>query len=216
MAKKRLKLRRGYYNSIFGVNQEFVLIFDNSRRTAVTIHERGFASQELNLAVLWFVEIFWNPSSLDAECDRRSPMWYPHLFKTVRNISGADQMFWRSGHFHLHTLLLLLARQKAILYSLKVCHPRCVKSIIQCVQLFVYSHLHAVKNKTIRQMVSLRNMQHYVIYNYMFRPCKWAISRLFVEPVSWLYNRSLGEGRDLAPPPNSYCIFDVFRPWIIV
>jgi len=40
-------------------------------------------------------------------------------------------------------------------------------------------------------MVSLRNNQHYVMYNYMFRPCKWAIIRLFVEPVSWLYNRSL-------------------------
>ena len=25
---------------------------------------------------------------------------------------------------------------------------------------------------------------HYVIYNYMFRPCKWTIIRLFVEPVS--------------------------------
>jgi len=24
---------------------------------------------------------------------------------------------------------------------------------------------------------------HYVIYNYMFRPCEWAIIRLFVEPV---------------------------------
>jgi len=24
-------------------------------------------------------------------------------------------------------------------------------------------------------------MQHYVIYNYMFRPCKWAIVRLFYE-----------------------------------
>jgi len=28
----------------------------------------------------------------------------------------------------------------------------------------------------------------------MFRPCKWAIIRLFVEPVGWLYNRSLGGG----------------------
>jgi hypothetical protein len=37
------------------------------------------------------------------------------------------------------------------------------------------------------QIVSLCNKQHYVIYNnYMFRPCKWAIIRLFVEPVSWL------------------------------
>jgi len=37
---------------------------------------------------------------------------------------------------------------------------------------------------------------HYTIYNnYMFRPCKWAIIRLLVEPVSWLYNRSLGGTR---------------------
>jgi hypothetical protein len=57
--------------------------------------------------------------------------------------------------------------------------------------LCVYLHIHAVKNTTICQMVSLCNMQHYVIY-YMFRPCKWAIIRLFVEPVSWLYHRSWG------------------------
>jgi len=36
-------------------------------------------------------------------------------------------------------------------------------------------------------MVSLCNMQHYVLYNYMFLPCKRAIIRLFVEPVSCLY-----------------------------
>ena len=55
----------------------------------------------------------------------------------------------------------------------------------------MYSHIHAVKNTTICQIVSLCNKQHYVIYNnYMFRPCKWAIIRLFLEPVSWLYNRS--------------------------
>jgi hypothetical protein len=42
-------------------------------------------------------------------------------------------------------------------------------------------------------MVSLCNMQHCVIYNYMFRPRKWAIIRLFVEPVGLQYNRSLGE-----------------------
>ena len=58
--------------------------------------------------------------------------------------------------------------------------------------LCIYWHIHTVKNTTIYQMVSLCNMQHYVIYNHMFRPCKWAIIRLFVEPVSWLYNRSLG------------------------
>jgi len=39
------------------------------------------------------------------------------------------------------------------------------------------------KNTTICQMISLCNMQHYVIYSYMFWPCKWAIIRLFVEPI---------------------------------
>jgi hypothetical protein len=34
-------------------------------------------------------------------------------------------------------------------------------------------------------------LQHYVIYNYMFRPCKWVIIRWLVEPVRWLYKRSL-------------------------
>jgi len=29
----------------------------------------------------------------------------------------------------------------------------------------------------------------------MFWPCKWAIIRFFLEPVSWLYNRSLGGDR---------------------
>ena len=63
----------------------------------------------------------------------------------------------------------------------------------------MYSHIHAVKNTTICQIVSLCNNQHYVIYNYMFRPCKLSIIRLFVEPVSWLYEIS-------SPLPNSYCI----------
>jgi hypothetical protein len=44
--------------------------------------------------------------------------------------------------------------------------------------------------------VSLCNIQHYVIYSYMFRPCKRAIIRLFPEPVIGLYNSSMG-GRDL-------------------
>ena len=37
-----------------------------------------------------------------------------------------------------------------------------------------------MKSKTQKffQMVLLCNMQHSVIYNYMFRPCKWAIIRL--------------------------------------
>ena len=81
----------------------------------------------------------------------------------------------------------------------------------------MYLGIHAVKNTTICQMVSLCNIQHYVMYNYIFRPCKWAIIRLFVEPEGWVCNRSLeGGGRDFVlhlkllrnktcPPPNSYC-----------
>jgi len=61
----------------------------------------------------------------------------------------------------------------------------------------MYLGIHAVKNTTICQMVSLCNIQHYVMYNYIFRPCKWAIIRLFVEPEGWVCNRSLeGGGRD--------------------
>jgi len=41
----------------------------------VTSHERGFTSQELRLAVLLFAEIFWTPSNLVVECDRRRPIW---------------------------------------------------------------------------------------------------------------------------------------------
>ena len=62
----------------------------------------------------------------------------------------------------------------------------------------IYLHIHAVKNTTICQMVSLCNMHHNVIYD-MFRPCMWAIIRLFVVSAWWLYNRSLG-GQDLVPP----------------
>jgi len=63
--------------------------------------------------------------------------------------------------------------------------------------LCIYLHIHAVKNTTICQMVSLCNMQHYVMYSYMFRPCKWVIIRLF----------GLGEDEISPPlPPNSYCI----------
>jgi len=63
----------------------------------------------------------------------------------------------------------------------------------------IYLHIHAVKNTTTCQMVSLCNMHHDVTYNDMFRPCKWAIIRLFVEPVWWLYNRSLGGTRSCPP-----------------
>ena len=47
-----------------------------------------------------------------------------------------------------------------------MCHPCCVQSIIQYI-MCLYLHIYAVKNKTICQMVSLCNMQHNVIYNYI-------------------------------------------------
>jgi hypothetical protein len=37
-------------------------------------------------------------------------------------------------------------------------------------------------------------MYYSTIYNYMFRPCKWAIIRLLVEPKGSLYTRGLGGG----------------------
>jgi hypothetical protein len=40
-------------------------------------------------------------------------------------------------------------------------------------------------------MVSLCNMLYSAIYNDMFRPYKWAIIRLLVEPMGRLYTRSL-------------------------
>jgi hypothetical protein len=59
--------------------------------------------------------------------------------------------------------------------DLEVCHPRCVKSIIQCIMcIYFHTCTHAIKNTTICQMVSLCNMHNNVIYNYMFRPCRWA------------------------------------------
>jgi hypothetical protein len=67
-------------------------------------------------------------------------------------------------------------------FNLKVCHPRCVKLIQH--KLYIYFHTRAVKTQqTICQIVSLCNIQQCVIYNYMFRPCKRAIFRLFLEPV---------------------------------
>jgi hypothetical protein len=38
-------------------------------------------------------------------------------------------------------------------------------------------------------MVSLCNMHYSAKYNDMFRPCKWAIIRLLVEPMGRLYNK---------------------------
>jgi hypothetical protein len=61
----------------------------------------------------------------------------------------------------------------------------------------IYFHIRAVKTQqTICHIVSLCNTQDYVMYNYLFRPCKRAIIVLFLEPVIGLYNRSMG-GRDL-------------------
>jgi hypothetical protein len=79
-------------------------------------------------------------------------------------------------------------------FFFKVCHPRCVESKIQCIKLCVYSHIHVhiVKTQQISKIISLYNKQHYVIYNYMFRPCKRAIIRLFTEPSSRLHKRNLG------------------------
>ena len=69
---------------------------------------------------------------------------------------------------------------------------------IQCIKLCVYSQIPAVKTQQISQIVSLYHKKNYVIYNnYMFRPCKRAIIRLFTEPSNRLHNRRLG-GRDLA------------------
>ena len=67
------------------------------------------------------------------------------------------------------------------------------------------------QNTTICQIVSLCNKQHYIIYNYMFRPCKRAIIRLFTEPSSRLHNRSLG-GQDLVLHKSLYvCNMILYR-----
>ena len=61
------------------------------------------------------------------------------------------------------------------------------KISIQCIKLCVYSHINAVKTQQISQILSLYNKQHYVIYNnYMFRPYKRAIIRLFTEPSDYV------------------------------
>jgi hypothetical protein len=60
----------------------------------------------------------------------------------------------------------------------------------------IYFHIHAVKTQqTICQVVSLCYIQQYVINNYMFRPCRRDIIRLFLEPVIGVYNRNMG-GQD--------------------
>jgi hypothetical protein len=72
-------------------------------------------------------------------------------------------------------------------YKLKLCQvdtAKCVYTFIQCSQ-----------NTTNNMSVSLCNIQQYVIYNYMFRPCKRAIIRLVLEPAIGLYNSSMGGTR---------------------
>jgi hypothetical protein len=45
-------------------------------------------------------------------------------------------------------------------------------------------NIRSVKTQqTVCEVVSLCNIQQYVQNNYMFRPCKRAIFRLFLEPV---------------------------------
>jgi len=73
---------------------------------------------------------------------------------------------------------------------------------IMCV--FTYIYIHS-QNITICQRVLICNKQHYVIYNnYMFRPCKRAITRLLTEPSSILHNRSLGGTGDEGDEISSY------------
>jgi hypothetical protein len=47
-------------------------------------------------------------------------------------------------------------------------------------------------------MVSLCNMHYSAIYNDMFRPCKWAIIRLLVEPMGRLYTKGFGGGDEIS------------------
>ena len=78
---------------------------------------------------------------------------------------------------------------------------------------FTYTY---IQNTTICQIVSLSNKQQYIIYNnYMFRPCKRTVIRLFTEPSSRLHNRSLGGGRDLFLY-NSYYVCNVLLYRIIL
>ena len=46
-------------------------------------------------------------------------------------------------------------------FNLKVCHPRCVRSIIQAV-VCIYLYIHTVMNTTILQLVAIYNIQLHV------------------------------------------------------
>ena len=43
--------------------------------------------------------------------------------------------------------------------SLKVCHPRCVRSIVQSCSMCIYLYIHTVMNTTILQLVAIYNIQ---------------------------------------------------------
>jgi hypothetical protein len=60
----------------------------------------------------------------------------------------------------------------------------------------IYLHIHAVKTQQL-YMVSLCNLHYSTIYD-MFRPCKWAIIRLLVEPMGGLYTKGLGGGDEIS------------------
>ena len=58
--------------------------------------------------------------------------------------------------------------------------------------MYVLTYIFSQKHNN-KQMVSLCNIHYSAIYD-MFRPYKWAIIRLLVEPMGRLYTRSLGGG----------------------
>ena len=97
---------------------------------------------------------------------------------------------WQTISCNKETSMVWWGEGKSWYFDLKVRHPRCVESKMQCIKLCVYSHIHTVKTQQICQIVLLYNKQHYVTYNYMFRPCKRAIIRLLTEPSSRLHKNS--------------------------
>jgi len=78
-----------------------------------------------------------------------------------------------------HGLLCMGGLRKTVnsIGSLKVCHPRCVRLIIQSsnvyIYIYIYIYMHTVMNATILQLVAIYNIQlHtgpnmlYIIYHY--------------------------------------------------
>ena len=45
---------------------------------------------------------------------------------------------------------------------LKVCHPRCVRSITQSCSVYIYLYIHTVMNTTILKLVAIYNIQLHV------------------------------------------------------